>query len=59
MANKGGKSKNEGYGTALLFFLGNACLKQGQGGGGSSAAESPLAFLKYTGCYLQKAQSKT
>lgn len=68
---KGGKSKNVGTCHGLALLSGRCTFEataKGQSGtragvwhrwGGSSAAESPLAFLKYTGCYLQKAQSKT
>lgn len=59
MANQGGKSKNMGICHGLALLSGRCTAEAMAKGQEFGTGEVAALLLKFTGCYLQKAQSKT
>lgn len=59
MANQGGKSKDVGICHGLALLSGRCTAEAMAKGQEFGTGEVAALLLKFTGCYLQKAQSKT
>lgn len=59
MANQGGKSKDVGICHGLALLSGRCTAEAMAKGQEFGTGEVAALLLKFSGCYLQKAQSKT